>query len=119
MNSSDAEAGKAKRVRQILYWGAATVLAAWALWKIGDPWLIEHFDSGAPWWAYVLLSMRLAGGCVQMVVADAGLRKKAGEEAAGEAAALHAEIPQCGAGPDFSLARQPPPREVNSAALYR
>ncbi len=77
--ASEAEAKKANQLRQTLYWAGGTLVAALALWQIGDPWLVKHFGSGAPWWAYLLLCMRLVGGIIKMVVADAALRA-AGEE---------------------------------------
>lgn len=77
---SDATAGHTDQVRHTLYWAAGTLISALALWKIGDPWLVEQFGSGAPWWAYMLLCMRLVGGVVQMVVADAALRSPARQE---------------------------------------
>ena len=62
---------EAKLLRYTLYWGAATVIAAWGLWRVGDPWLLEHFGSGAPWWAYLLLCAKFAAGILRLLADDA------------------------------------------------
>ena len=82
---SAAEDAKAKQLRNTLLWGAGTVAAAAALWQIGDPWLVEHFGTGAPWWAYLLLCMKFAGGIIEMVADDAALRRGARELDDGQA----------------------------------
>jgi uncharacterized membrane protein len=76
---------KAKELRHLLYWAVVTAVAAWLMWTIGDPWMVKHFGTGAPWWAYALLSLRLVGGILHMAAADAALRKEANLEAAAPA----------------------------------
>jgi hypothetical protein len=70
----------AKQLHSTLYWAVATALATFLVWKFADPWMVKNFGTGAPWWVYALLCIRLVGGIAQIVANDAALRKVAAQE---------------------------------------
>ncbi len=66
-------AKRAEPVFSGVCWGALGVLAAYLMHALANPWLIANFGSGAPWWVYALLSLRLVGGLARMAENDAAL----------------------------------------------
>lgn len=64
-----------KHTGNALYSFAGSAAVTFLLWLFGEPLLIRHFGSGAPWWAYGLLFLRLMGGMAQMLATDTALRQ--------------------------------------------
>jgi len=66
---------RANRMGKVLLSFALAAIAAWLLWKFGEPLSIRKFGAGAPGWIYALLFIRPVFSLLQ-VLGDPPARPK-------------------------------------------